>query len=70
MTDTDKRISALEERIAHQDYIIEDLSDISIKQWREILELSDQLGYLKLKLEGLVDGTEESLGKDPPPPHY
>ena len=73
MTDTDKRIAALEERIAHQDHIIEDLSDMSVKQWKEISELSDKLGYLKSKLEELEeleDGGEESPGKEPPPPHY
>lgn len=66
MTDTDKRIAALEERIAHQDHIIEDLSDMSVKQWKEISELSDKLGYLKSKLEELEDGGEESPGKEPP----
>lgn len=70
MTDTDKRIAALEERIAHQDHIIEDLSDMSVKQWKEISELSDKLGYLKSKLEELEDGGKESPGKEPPPPHY
>jgi SlyX protein len=70
MTDTDKRIAALEERIAHQDHIIEDLSDMSVKQWKEISELSDKLGYLKSKLEELEDGGGESPGKEPPPPHY
>jgi len=70
MTDTDKRIAALEERIAHQDHIIEDLSDMSVKQWKEISELSDKLGYLKYKLEELEDDGEESPGKEPPPPHY
>ena len=36
MTETEKRIAALEERIAHQDHIIEDLSDMSVRQWKEI----------------------------------
>jgi SlyX protein len=70
MTDTDKRFAALEERIAHQDHIIEDLSDMSVKQWKEISELSDKLGYLKSKLDGIEDGPEGSPGKEPPPPHY
>ena len=70
MTETEKRIAALEERIAHQDHIIEDLSDMSVRQWKEISELSDKLGYLKSKLEQLEDGAETSPGKEPPPPHY
>ena len=47
MTDTEKRIAALEERIAHQERTIEDLSYISVKQWKEISDLSDKIGYLK-----------------------
>jgi len=70
MTETEKRIAALEERIAHQDHMIEDLSDMSARQWKEISALSDKLGYLKSKLEELEDGAEASPGKEPPPPHY
>jgi len=70
MTDTEKRIAALEERIAHQERTIEDLSYISVKQWREISDLSDKIGYLKTKFEELEAGGETSAGKEPRPPHY
>lgn len=70
MTDTEKRIAALEERIAHQDQIIEDLSDMSVNLWKEITALSDKLDYVKSKLGDLEDGAEGSPGAEPPPPHY
>ena len=70
MTDAEKRIAALEERISHQDHVIEDLSEMSVRQWKEITALSDKLGYLKSKLEELEDGAEATPGKEPPPPHY
>ncbi|CAN0577191.1 unnamed protein product, partial [Laminaria digitata] len=58
------------ERIAHQEKVIDDLSDMSAKQWKEISTLSDKLGFLKSKLDELEDGAEASPGKEPPPPHY
>lgn len=70
MIDTEKRIAALEERIAHQERTIEDLSYISVKQWKEISDLSDKIGYLKAKFEELEAGGETSAEKEPRPPHY
>ena len=70
MNGTDKDIAALEERIAHQDRILEDLSEMSVKLWKVVSDLSDQVGYLKLKLQELESGDERSPGREPPPPHY
>ena len=51
MTDTDNRLHALEARIAHQDNVIEDLSDVLAKQWKEISQLNGRIDYLKRKLQ-------------------
>lgn len=70
MTDTDNRLHALEARIAHQDNVIEDLSDVLAKQWKEISQLNGRIDYLKRKLQELEDGIEASPPGDKPPPHY
>ena len=65
-----KRIDALETHIAHQDSIIDELNDVSIKQWVEIQKLNDRFDHLKNKLSEVEREIEPPPGKDAPPPHY
>jgi SlyX protein len=65
-----RRLDDLETHIAHQDSIIEELNDVSIKQWAEIQKLNDRLDRLKNKLEELEHGIETPPDEDVPPPHY
>ena len=65
-----KRIDVLETHIAHQDSIIDELNDVSIKQWVEIQKLNDRFDHLKNKLSEVEREIEPPPGKDAPPPHY
>jgi len=65
-----KRIDALETNIAHQDSIIEELNDVSIKQWVEIQKLNDLFDHLRNKLSEVEREIEPPTGKEAPPPHY
>ncbi len=70
MSDTCQRLHDLETRVAHQDKVIEDLSDVLAKQWKEISDLNNRIDYLKNKLRELEDGIDASPAADKPPPHY
>ena len=73
MTDADNtqaRLDALEAHIAHQDQVIEELSDVAAKQWTEIARLTEQLDRLKNKVEAFEAGMDGDSGEEPPPPHY
>ena len=73
MTETDDvqtRLDALEAHVAHQDQMIEELSDVAAKQWAEITRLNEQIERLKNKVEAFETGMDGYPGDDPPPPHY
>jgi len=64
------RIDTLETHIAHQDGIIEELNDLSIKQWVEIQKLNDRFDHLKNKFSELERDIETPPDEDALPPHY
>lgn len=68
--DTIARLDALEIRIVHQDSIIDELSEVSLKQWNEIKSLTDQLNHLTNKLQELENGISNPSDDDTPPPHF
>lgn len=68
--DIQTRLDALEAHIAHQDQVIEELSDVAAKQWSEIARLNDHLERLKNKVEAFETGMDGDPGEEPPPPHY
>ena len=65
-----KRIDVLETNIAHQDSIIEELNDVSIKQWVEIQKLNDRFDHLRNKFSELDREIDPPPDEDAPPPHY
>ena len=60
------RIDALEIRVAHQDKIIADLSDMIAAQWRKLDDLERRFANLHTEVENI--GAER--GGHEPPPHY
>ena len=67
---TISRLDTLEIRIIHQDSLIDDLSEISIKQWSEIKTLTDQLNRLQNKLQELEIGIKKPPSEETRPPHF
>ena len=63
------RVSELEAHAAHQEGIIQDLSDGITKQWESLDVLTRTVEMLKDQLLSLEDGVQAIL-PDKPPPHY
>jgi uncharacterized coiled-coil protein SlyX len=65
-----RRIKLLEETLAHEEAIVQDLSVQLTQQWQTIERINRRLQELEEKIE------EQSLSQDvpqpgePPPPHY
>ena len=64
-----ERLTALEERLAHQDRAIEEMSALIADQWREIERLKRQLQSMDDQMAA-VEQMARSGGTEPPPPHY
>jgi len=64
------RIDALEVRIAYQDRTIEDLNTIVTTQWKQIDELTKQVGRMADRLRNVEENAPSSGEPEPPPPHY
>ena len=67
---TIKRVDALEVHIAHQNKLIDGLSEMSIKQWNEIKILNYHLAYLKNKILELENETDDFIDEESTPPHF
>ncbi|MGB0631758.1 MAG: SlyX family protein [Alphaproteobacteria bacterium] len=68
--DTNARLDALEAHIAHQDQVIEELSEVAAKQWSEIAALKERLEQLRNKFREMEAGMDGDPGEESPPPHY
>lgn len=66
MSDLNDRIETLETRMAHQEKIIADLSDMVTAQWRKIETLERQIRQLNEEMQ-TMDGAGVPVDK---PPHY
>ena len=66
MSDGSDRIEALETRLAHQEKMISELSDVVTSQWRKIEMLERQLRQLNEEMQSLDSG---AVPVDKPP-HY
>ena len=66
----DARIDALEEKIAYQDQVIEDLNTAVTDQWREIDTLKRLVSSLLDEVKERELAARVTVGREPPPPHY
>ena len=66
---SDKKIIALEEKIAHIQHILDDLNMVVFRQGETIENLNNQIKELKEKLEILKNpqSTQEVINDDKPP---
>lgn len=66
----DARIDALEEKIAYQDQVIDDLNTAVTDQWREIDTLKRLVASLLDEVKEMELAARATAGREPPPPHY
>ena len=73
------RITELERLVAHQDKQIEELSDMTSAQWREIDALKTQVAYLARRIHDDANGADDKSAEAKSvtefaamnkPPHY
>lgn len=67
---TEARIDALEEKIAYQDQVIEDLNTAVTDQWKEIDALRRMVASLLDEVKEMELAARATVGREPPPPHY
>ena len=60
------RLAEIEETLAHQTRMLDEMSDVVREQWREIERLNREIA----RLEALIERAADDPGDDPPPPHY
>lgn len=65
----EQRLIELETKIAYQDKIIEDLSEVIYKQQQQLTGFEKSLSNLKNQLDSFQSGDSEIRGHEKPP-HY
>ena len=71
MSDTiENRLNRLEESLAHNEMMDNDLSDEVAKQWRVIERQNRLIAELKEKIDGLEADMPTNPDGHQPPPHY
>lgn len=66
----DRRMIELETRIAHQDKVIQELSDSIAEQWKTIDALTRRLKSLRDNVGELDNDLRGLMPDESPPPHY
>ena len=66
----DEHTVDLEIRIAHQENLIQELSDVLARQWMAIDTLTRKVERLEDRLRRVEGGLEDLAPAEPPPPHY
>ena len=66
----DARIDALEEKIAYQDQVIDDLNTAVTDKWREIDTLKRLVDSILDEVKEMERAARTTAGREPPPPHY
>ncbi|MBB4183518.1 SlyX family protein [Sinorhizobium terangae] len=69
MSDADDRITRLEEMVAHQTKVIEELSDQLAEQWKVVEQARAKLDRLTERFLSLEEQTRDAIPVTRPP-HY
>jgi SlyX protein len=64
------RIEKLEEHVAHQEQVIDELNQTVMRQWAEMEKLTRRLNAAVLRLQAVEERPQGSTQAEPPPPHY
>lgn len=64
------RIDALEEKIAYQDQVIDELNTAVTDQWKEIDTMKRLVASLLDEVKEMELAARATAGREPPPPHY
>jgi SlyX protein len=64
------RIEKLEEHVAHQEQVIDELNQTITNQWAEIEKLTRRLNAAVLRLQAVEERPQGPATAEPPPPHY
>lgn len=67
---TEARIDALEEKVAYQEQVIDDLNTAVTDQWKEIDTLRRLVTSLLDEVKEMELAARAPVGREPPPPHY
>jgi uncharacterized coiled-coil protein SlyX len=65
-----RRIQQLEEALAHQEAMVQDLSVQLTQQWQTIEKINRRMQELEEKIEGESLSQDVLQSGEPPPPHY
>jgi SlyX protein len=66
----DDRIIELESRLAYQEYVIQELSDLVYAQQKQIQKLESTLQKMSSQIREMLDYQSSNEIPDEPPPHY
>jgi uncharacterized coiled-coil protein SlyX len=65
-----RRIQQLEESLAHQESMVQDLSVQLTQQWQTIEKINRRMQELEEKIEEQSISQDVQQSSEPPPPHY
>ncbi len=66
----DTRVQTLEEKLAHRENEINDLSDMVSQQWKRIEALEREIERTKDRIISLEDEVGDSIDANVKPPHW
>ena len=66
----EQRLIDLETKIAHQEYLLEELNQVLYEQQKTIDKMEATLASMGKRLKELLKGNEDIRGPDEKPPHY
>lgn len=64
------RVEQLEERCAHQEQALDEMSNALTDQWKLIEALKRDVQRLTEELKSVEDNVMKGGEREPPPPHY
>lgn len=67
---SEERLVDIETKLAHQEYLLNELNDVVTKQQEIIRQLEDRYGTLRDRLRSISEALPADRSPDERPPHY